>query len=343
MKSAMTWLPARILAVITACTATTAARADAAAEFYKGKTIELIVGYGVGGGYDAYGRLVGRHLGNFIPGSPTVVVKNLDGAGGLRLANQLYVSLPQDGTVIGTIGRGVGFEPLFKTAAAKFDGTRFGWIGSANDEVSLCVSVASSGIATFDDLLKKELVISGTGASNESDQFPKVLNATLGTRMKLVSGYPTGNGVNLAFERGETQGRCGWSYSSIKTTHSQWLTYKRLNLLVQISFKKHPELPHVPLVMDLARNEKQRQIYQLIFARQVLGRPFLTTPNVPADRLAALRKAFMDTMNDKTFLADAQRMRAEITPVSGDEVQRIVNQIYAAPPEIAAKAGELMR
>jgi tripartite-type tricarboxylate transporter receptor subunit TctC len=317
--------------------------AETPAEFYKGKTVDLMIGYAVGGAYDIYGRTVARHIGKHIPGNPSVVAKNMDGAGGLRLANHFFQIAPQDGTQFGIIGRGVPFEPLFGVEQAKFDGTKFGWLGSANDEVSVCAVLASTGISSIKQVRTQEVVIAGTGASNETDQYPKVINGTTGTRFKVVSGYPTGNGPNLAIERGEVQGRCGWSYSSVKATHAHWLAEKKLNILVQVSLNKHPELPDVPLVAELAVSEEARQIQKLVFARQLLGRPFLAPPNLPADRLAALRKAFMDTMADKEFLAEADKSKLEITPVAGEEIERVVKEIYAAPRDIAAKAAGLMK
>jgi hypothetical protein len=207
----------------------------------------------------------------------------------------------------------------------------------------VCAVLASTGISSIKQVRTQEVVIAGTGASNETDQYPKVINGTTGTRFKVVSGYPTGNGPNLAIERGEVQGRCGWSYSSVKATHAHWLAEKKLNILVQVSLNKHPELPDVPLVAELAVSEEARQIQKLVFARQLLGRPFLAPPNLPADRLAALRKAFMDTMADKEFLAEADKSKLEITPVAGEEIERVVKEIYAAPRDIAAKAAGLMK
>jgi tripartite-type tricarboxylate transporter receptor subunit TctC len=319
------------------------ARAQSPADFYKGKNVELYIGYSVGGGYDLYARVLARHIGRHIPGNPTVIVKNMEGAGSLRLANYLYRVAPKDGTVFATIGRGTGFDPLLGQTAAQFDGTKFTWIGSGNHEVSVCVSYEGhGGISTFDDLHTKEMTVGGTGASADTDQFPRVVNGVLGTHMKIVSGYPGGNDVLLAMERGELQGRCGWSWSSVKSTRGSWIAEKRLNVLVQLSLHKHPELPDVPLVIDLAKTDEQRQILTLIFARQVLGRPFLAPPGIPADRAEALRKAFMETMMDPEFLADAEKAQLEVNPVPGDELQKLVAEIYKTPPEVAKKAGALL-
>ena len=331
-------------AVVLLALTATYSHAQTPAEFYKGKTVELYIGYSVGGGYDLYARVLARHIGPHIPGNPTVVVKNMEGAGSLRLANWLYRVAPKDGSVFGIIGRGTGFDPLLGQTAAQFDGTKFTWIGSGNHEVSVCVAYGDrAGITKFADLKTKEMTVGGTGASADTDQFPKVVNGVLGTKMKVVSGYPGGNDVVLAMERGERQGRCGWSWSSVKATHRAWIDEKKITVLVQLSLAKHPDLPNVPIVADLAKTDEQRQILKLIFARQTMGRPFLAPPAIPPDRADALRKAFMDTMSDKDFLADAEKAQLEINPVAGEKVQALVQEIYTTPPEIAKKAAALLQ
>jgi tripartite-type tricarboxylate transporter receptor subunit TctC len=322
---------------------TISAHAQSAAEFFKGRTVEIYIGYSVGGGYDLYARLLARHIGKHIPGNPTVIAKNMEGAASLRLANWLYQVGPKDGTVFGTIGRGTAFDPILGLNGAQFDGRRFTWIGSANDEVSVCVSWYTSGVKTFDDARTKELTIGGNGPSDDTVQFPRVLNAILGTKFNIISGYPGGNDVLLAMERGEVQGRCGWSWSSAKIAHHAWIDEKKINVLIQLSLAKHPDLPNVPLITDFATSEEQKQITKLIFARQVMGRPFLAPPGVPADRAEALRRAFMDTMNDRDFLADAESSQFEITPVSGERVQMLVNEIYGTPSEIGRKAAAILQ
>jgi len=319
------------------------ARAQSPAEFYKGKTVEFYIGYSVGGGYDLYARTIARHIGKHIPGNPTVVPKNMEGAGSLRLANWLFRVGAKDGSVIGTIGRGTGFDPILGQQGAQFDGTKFTWLGSANNEVSVCVSWnATSGIAKFEDLLSKEMTVGGTSSSADTDQFPRIMNGVLGTKMRIVSGYPGGNDVVLAMERGEVKGRCGWSWSSVVSTHRVWLDEKKMTVLAQLALQKHPDLPDVPLIIDLAKTDEQKQILKLIFARQVMGRPYLAPPGIPADRAAALRQAFMDTMTDKDFLADAEKAQLEITPVDGAGIQKLVTEVYQTPPEVAKKAAELL-
>jgi tripartite-type tricarboxylate transporter receptor subunit TctC len=334
---------AAVLAAASIALLAPAASAQSPAEFYKGRTVDIYVGYSVGGAYDLYARVIARHLGKHIPGNPTIVPKNMEGAGSLRLANWLYNVGPKDGTALATIGRGTAFDPLLGSKGAQFQADRFTWIGSANNEVSVCVAWKGSGITRFADLLTKELIVGGTGQAADTDQFPRILNGVLGTKFKVVSGYPGGNEVTLAMERGEVKGRCGWSWSSVLSTHKRWIDDKSITVLVQLSLNKHPDLPDVPLVMDFARSEDQQQMFKLIFARQVMGRPYLAPPGVPADRAEALRKAFMDTMQDPEFLAEAEKTQLEITPVSGPEVEKLVKDLYQTPKALAAKAAEFIR
>ncbi len=315
----------------------------AQAEFFKDKTVNIYVGYSTGGGYDVYARMIARFYGKHIPGNPTVIVTNMPGAGSLRAANYIYNVAPKDGTAIGTVARGAAFDPLFGLPGTQFDATKYNWIGSANDEVSVCVAWHTSAVKNYNDLVAKELIVGGTGGSADTDQFPRVMNGVLDTKMKVIVGYPGGNDINLAMERGEVQGRCGWSWSSVKSTQQKWLDDKKINVLVQLSMAKHPDLPNVPSVMEAAKTDEQKQILKLIFARQVMGRPFMAPPNVPADRVKALRDGFWATMQDKEFLEEADKAKLEITPVKGEEIQQLVVESYKVAPEIAKKAGELIK
>jgi len=318
------------------------AQAQSPADFYKGKIVDLDIGYSVGGGYDLYARLIARHLGDHIPGNPTVVPKNMEGAGSLRLANYLYAAAPRDGTVIGAVARGAAFDPLLNESGAQFDASKFSWIGSANNEVSVCVARTSSGITSFNDVLAKPLTVGSTGVGDDTYQFPAVMNAVIGTKFKIVTGYPGGNDVSLALERGEVQGRCGWSWSSILATRMNWIATNRMVVLVQMSLSKHPDLPDVPLVMDLAKTDEQRQIFKLVFARQVMGRPYVAPPDVPAERLAVLRQAFSETMADPDFLSETTQNKFEINPVSGERVEALVKEAYRTPPEVTNKAAAIL-
>jgi len=330
------------VAAIALLTLPTTAWPQSAADFYKGRNVDLYIGYSSGGAYDLYGRLVARFMGKYIPGNPTIVPKNMSGAGSLVLANWLYNVAPKDGSAFGIIGRGTGFDPLLGNQKAQFDGTKFTWLGSANNEVSVCVAWHTSGVKTFEDLLSKELVVGGTGTAADTDQFPRIMNGVLGTRFKIVTGYPGGNEVGLAMERGEVQGRCGWSWSSVRATHPRWYDEKLIHVLVQLALDKHRDLPHVPLVVELAKSDEQRRILELIFARQVMGRPFLAPPGIPRERAEVLRRAFMDTMNDPEFLSTAEKAQMEITPVPGDRVEKLVRDLYATPAPITQKAAALL-
>ena len=318
--------------------------AQSVADFYKGKNVDLYIGYSGGGGYDVYARVLARYMGKHMPGNPNFVPKNMPGAGSLVLANWLYNVGPKDGSAFGTIGRGTGFDPLLGNAKAKFEAAKFNWIGSMNDEVSVCGVWHTTGINKLEEIMQKEVIVGGTGPAADTDQFPKILNGVLGTKFKIVAGYPGGNDVNLAMERGEVQGRCGWSWSSVIATHKQWYDKKEYRVLAQLSLSKHPDLPDVPLVTDFAKTDEQKQIFRLVFARQVMGRPFLAPPGLPEDRVAALRKAFMETMKDPAFMAEADKAKLEITPVPGEDVQKLVIDVHKeTSPEIAKKVADLLR
>ncbi len=330
-------------AAVLAVVPVTTGWAQSPADFYKGKTIELFVGYSAGGGYDVYARMIARYMGKHIPGNPTIVVKNMPGAGSLAAANHIYNAAPKDGTAFGTIGRGAPFDPLFGVPEAQFDAAKFTWIGSANNEVSVCVAWNTSGVKSIEELRTKELIVGGTGPSADTDQFPRIVNGVLGTKFKIVTGYPGGNDISLAMERGEVQGRCGWSWSSVITTQKAWFDEKKIIVLVQLSGAKHPDLPNVPLILDLAKTPEQKQILSLVFARQALGRPYMAPPGVPADRAAALRKAFMDTMKDKEFLAEAEKTKLEISPTSGEDVQKIIVEAYKTDKATVEKTAEMLK
>jgi tripartite-type tricarboxylate transporter receptor subunit TctC len=267
----------------------------------------------------------------------------MEGAGSLRLANWLYSAAPKDGTAIGTISRGTPFDPLLARPGIQFEAVKYSWVGSANNEVSVCVSSNRSGVVVFDDMKTKELVVGAAGVSSDDDQFPRVINGVFGTKMRVVSGYPGGNDVVLALERGEVNGRCGWSWSSMKSAQAAWLTENKVHILAQLALSKHADLPNVPLIIDLAQTDEQRQILRLIFARQGLGRPFLGPPGIPLDRLDALRQAFEATMKDPGFVAEADKLKLEINPLTGAQVEDLVKQVYAGtPPEVAKRAASLL-
>ncbi len=314
------------------------------ADFYRGKNVDIYAGLSVGGVYDITARLLARFMGKYIPGNPTLTPHNMEGAAGLRLANWIYQIAPKDGTAFGTFARGLAFDPLLGQTSAFFDAEKFNWIGSTNDEVSICAAWHTSGVTRIEQLYDRELIIGSTGGSGDDEQFPKIINGVLGTKLRTVSGYPGGNEVKMAMERGEVNGRCGWSWSSVKSTEGKWLKDKSISVFIQLSLRRHPDLPDVPMVMDLAKTDEDRQIFKLVFARQVMGWPFAAPPGVPTERIEALRKAFDDTVRDPAFLAEADRLGLEITPVSGERIQALVSDIYrATSPELARKVASMLK
>jgi hypothetical protein len=317
--------------------------AQTAFEFYKGRTVDVYVGTSVGGGYDAYARLLSRHMGRHVPGNPIFVPRNMEGGGGIRLANFLYNVAPKDGSTFGTFNRGTGFDPLFGNKGTQFDATKFNWIGSANNEVSVCVAWHTTRVTRYEELFSKELVVGASGPAADTYQFPKIVNGVLGTRFKIIAGYPGGNDIDLAMERGEVHGRCGWSWTSVKATHQPWLDQNKIRILFQIGLSKHPDLPNVPLIMDLARTDEERAIFKVIFGRQVMAWPFTAPPGVPKERISALRDAFMDTMKDREFLAEAAKAGFEIRPVPGVDIEKLVHEVYDTPAAVVQRTTQLLQ
>ena len=313
------------------------AQAQSVAEFYKGKTINVIVGYTAGGGYDLYARALTRHMGRHLPGNPNFIVQNITGAGSLNAANNLYNVAPKDGTSFGTFGRGLAMEPLIGTARVQFDSTKFTWLGSGTNEISLCATWHTSPIKTWQDALKAQFAVGGEGAGSDPDTYAAFVRNVFGVKLKLVTGYHGTSDIILAIERGEVDGRCGWSWSSIKSTRPAWIPEKKLNYLVHMSDAKAPELAHIPVITDFA-NDRQKQILRLVTSRQTMGRPFAAPPGVPADRALALRRAFDATLKDPAFLAEADKLKLDVNPVSGEEVDRLVAELYATPKDVVEEA-----
>ncbi|MEQ8694409.1 MAG: tripartite tricarboxylate transporter substrate-binding protein [Gammaproteobacteria bacterium] len=322
------------LAVAAAVALPGTAFAESVEEFYSGNTLNLYIGYSVGGGYDTYARLIASHMGKHIPGNPTIVPTNMPGAGSLRLSNWLYEAAPRDGSAIGTIARAAPFEPLLENEAAKFTASEFNFIGNANSEYSLCAARVDAGIENIEDLRSEELLVGGTGAASDPTKQAKVANVALGTKMQVIDGYPGGNDITLAMERGETMGRCGWSWSTIKATKWDLIENGEVKLLLQFATKQHPDLTDVPLVTELADSEDKKAMLNFIIAPQEMGRPYVAPPEVPQDRLEALRAAFTATMEDPEFLAAAEAAGLSITPSTGEELQAIVESVYATDPAV---------
>jgi tripartite-type tricarboxylate transporter receptor subunit TctC len=313
--------------------------AQSVADFYRGKTIQLLVGFTAGGNYDLSSRTLARHIGRHIPGNPNVVPQNMPGAGSLRLANFLYNVAPKDGSTFGMVGRGISMEPMLGTQASKFDSRRYTWIGSVSNETSVCVAWRTAKIKSWNDMLSMPFTVGGQGPGSDDDMFTNMLRNIFGAKARLVAGYAGGNQINLAMERGEIDARCGWSWGAVKTTRFNWVTNKDINLLLQISLQKAKDLPDVPLVMDYA-NDRARQILQVILSRQQMAWPFAAPPDLPKERAAALRAAFDATMRDPEYLAEAKKRGLEINPMSGAAIDELIAKLYATPPDVimAAKA-----
>lgn len=303
-------------------------------EFYKGRRIDLLVGSGAGGGYDEYARLLARHMGKHMPGHPNIVVKNMTGGGGRVAAQHVYTVMAKDGSGFGSTLRQVAFEPLYHGDTSKMDGTKFSWIGSLNSEVSLCVTWHTKNIKSIEDARKKEVLIGASGPASSDAILPRVLNRMAGTKLKPVLGYPSSTEVHIALERGEVDGRCGLGYDSLLARYSRWLTEKKVDILAQFSLKKHPDLPNVPHAMELARNDEDRQIVELLMGPNEMGRPFFAPPGIPADRLAAMRAAFAASAKDPELLAQAKKQNNAITLLTGEEVEAMVKRIYQSPKTV---------
>jgi tripartite-type tricarboxylate transporter receptor subunit TctC len=309
-------------------------------DFYKGKTISLVIGYSVGGGYDLYGRLLARHMGKYIPGQPTIVPQNMTGAGSMRAASFLYAAAPKDGTVFGTFGRTIATAPLLAPTSAPLDATKLTWLGSITNEVSLCTTWHASPVKTWQDALDKPINMGGEGTGADPDVYALLYKNVFGAKWKVIAGYHGTNDIMLALERGEVDGLCGLSWSTLKARHLQWMNDKKINIIIQAALKKQPELANVPLASDLTQDPEKLQILKLFLASQETARPFAAPPDLPADRKAALIAAFEATMKDPEFLADAQRLKADVNPLSAKGVDDILAELYATPKAVLEKAAQ---
>jgi len=307
----------------------TPASADDVADFYRGKRLVMYVGSTAGDGTDLYGRLVARHMSRRLPGNPGIVATNAPGANGLVAANQLYNLAPRDGTAVATFSRYAAFEALWKNPAARFEPERFNWIGNVNVDVSVCITWHTANVKTLRDFMGRDLKI---GVTNES--HVNILNNLFGAKLQAIKGYPGGNEVNIALERGEVDGRCNISWSAVMAARPNWIRDRQVDVLIQFSHRKLKELPDVPLVTDLATTGTQKQIINLVLISQMMARLVVAPPDVPHDRVAALRKAFDEAVSDAEFLSEAQRLGAPVDPVSGEEIQALVAEMMKTPPEV---------
>jgi tripartite-type tricarboxylate transporter receptor subunit TctC len=312
---------------------------DAVAQFYKGKQINLYVGSSAGGGYDAYARLLARRFGNFIPGNPTIVVQNMPGAGSNKLAGYIYSVAPKDGTAVGAIFSGAILQPLLGDSVAH-DPSKLLYLGNANNEVFLCIARTDAPVQSFKDALTSELIVGATNEGGSSRDFTAMLDNLLGAKLRIVTGYPGSNEIVLAIERNEVQGACGLGWSSVAPHRARLLDSGLMRVLVQLASTGHPELNRmgVPLAIDFAKTADDRHVMELVFSQLIFGRPYVLPPGVPAERVAALRQAFMAALTDKDAVTEARSMQLDLDTLSGEAVQAEVAKAYAMPSRIVERA-----
>jgi tripartite-type tricarboxylate transporter receptor subunit TctC len=311
-------------------------------EFYKGRPMTLIMSADAGGGYASYANAFAPYLSAHIPGKPRITVQYMPGAGGLRATNYLYNNAPKDGSVIGMVHSSVPYAPLYGLSAARFDPRKFGWLGSIDQSTGICVAWATSGIRTWQDMMAKGLVVGSSGAGSQMETMPMMLNKLFGSKNKVISGYKGGNEVYLAMERGEVQGRCGSLVSSINSTRPDWFPQKKVVVPITIALERNPMFPDVPAVAEFAKDERTKEVLELVLSPMAMDRPYLTPPGVPADRFQVLRAAFHAAVNDPGFLAEARRQRLEVQEVTGERVEQILARAFAMPPEVVKAANEAM-
>ena len=302
----------------------------------------MIVASGAGGGYDTYARALVRYLPKYIPGNPSVVPKNVPGAGGLIAANTLYNSTAPDGLTFAALTNGAAMDPLFGETAARFDARKFNWIGSIGKLENICVTRKESPVTRIEQARTREITVAASGATGNSAIMPKIVNRFLGTKFRVIGGYTEGSGVTLALERGEVDGVCGMSYSTLKTTHPDWFRDHRVNVILQIGLNRLKELPDVPSAIDLVSGH-DKEVLELILIRQEMGRPFAMPPGVPADRVAMLRRAFDSALKDRAFLSEAEKLSLEIDPLTGAQIESLLAKAYGAPKAVIAEAAQLAK
>jgi tripartite-type tricarboxylate transporter receptor subunit TctC len=316
--------------------------AQPAGDSLAGKSVSMIIGFGAGGGYDLWGRTVGRHIGRHLPGAPTVIPQNMPGAGSYAAASYIFNIAPKDGTVLGIIARDAALGPLSGATGARFDPTKLSWIGTPTKETNVCIAYHTSQVKSVLDLYDKQLIVGDTGPGTGTRSYPKALNELLGMKFKLVGGFPASSDVFLAMERGEVEGICE-SLDSIKIRRPDWIPTKKISILFQGGAEPNPELDGVPFVLDLALTGEQRQAIEFLYAGQGIGRPFVAPPDLPADRLKMLRDAFNATMTDPAFVAEAQKSKLDLEPEDGEHLAVLIAKIYATPKPIVDKITSLIK
>jgi len=331
-----------LLALSALIAATAPAAAQSVADFYKGKTLRIIVGVGVGSGYDLNARTLARTLSAHIPGNPTVIVQNQPGAGSLAMTNALYNTGPFDGTVIGASFNGLPTAPLLEPAGARFDANKIIWLGSTNRETQVTYVWHTAPVEKLADLFTTQLVVGAQAPGSTQYDFPILTNHLFGTRFKIVTGYESTPKIHLAMESGEVQGNGATNWSTLKALSSDWIAAKKIRVIMQWGLQKNPELADVPLVMEMAKTDADRQALELALARLEFGRPFFLPPKVPPERVEALRRAFDATMRDPLFLAEAEKAGMDISPSTGEEAQRVADFIANTPPAVVARAKALL-
>jgi tripartite-type tricarboxylate transporter receptor subunit TctC len=309
---------------------------------FAGKNVTMLIGFGPGGGYDSWGRVVARHIGRHLPGNPNVVPQNMPGGGSYNAANYIYTIAPKDGTVLGIIARDAPLGPLTGAAGARFDPLKISWIGTPTTETNVCIAMQTAKVKTIKDLYESELIIGNTGVGTGTYSYPKALNGMLGTKFKLISGFPSSSDVFLAMERGEVDGICE-SLDSVVGRRPDWIAGKKVNVLLQGGAMPNPVLGDVPFVVDLARNADEKQAIEFLYAGQGIGRPFVAPPDLPADRLKLLRDAFNATMKDAEFIADVRKQKFDVEPEDGEHLAALIRKIYATPKPIVERIGELIK
>jgi len=328
-------------AIAIASLAPSTARAQDVATFYRGKTISLVIASAAGGGFDTYGRLVARHLGAHIPGNPNVIPQNMPGAAGANAAFHVVSVAPKDGTVIGAIHPGNIIEPVLgDKRKVRFNPNTFQYIGNANSDVYVCVTRTDAPAKTFQEALTTQIVMGSSGEAASTRDFPVMLANVLGAKFKFVLGYSGNRDVQLAIENGEIHGECGAGCSSVLSAHPDWFKSGMAHFLVQETSVGHPDLDKlgVPKSVDFAKTPEQRAVLDLVYSQERFGRPYIMAPETPPDRVAAMRKAFMDTFHDPAFLDEAQRLNLEVSPTSGEETEALIHQVFATPADIVEKA-----
>jgi tripartite-type tricarboxylate transporter receptor subunit TctC len=331
-----------LVCVVAACTATPAGAQEDIAAFYKGKQLRIVVGTAAGGGYDLFARIVARHLAAHIPGQPVIIVQNLPAAGGLVMTNQLYATAPRGGTVIGAPINGIPTAPLLAPNGAHFDAEKLIWLGSTNREPYVAFAWHTAPVQTLDDLRSKELIVGATAPGTTMVDFPLISNAILGTRFRIVRGYEGTPQINNAIERGELEGEGGIGWAAVKAQVPHWITGKKIKVIAQYGLKRHPELVDVPSVLELAKSDADRRALLMLFARTEYGRPYFLPPDVPAARVAALRRAFDETMRDPAFVADAAKLQLDIDPMTGEQVQGLIADLGRTSPDVIARVRDIL-